>query len=224
MRNVFRKLVYGGPLFDYYRFSRPLPSTRIREYVPGDYDRCSEIYSKNEVGRFPEGYLEKYQKHLEDNESIVIVLEEDSGVVGTGGICLHDYTDDISMAALSFGLIDPSYHGKGLGTMLMCARLCFLDPRSSWHLIMTSVGNGTEIFFKNLGFRFVTMSKDEEGTDLENYHVRALKSDLKRFRKLIDESGSEVFLNFNMPIPRIDLREEYRKMQLAQQEEWDDVG
>ncbi|MDQ8205759.1 GNAT family N-acetyltransferase [Pelagicoccus sp. SDUM812003] len=217
LRNGYRTLKYGTPLLDYYAFSKPFPRARIREYLPTDYDVCSEIYSKNESGRFPPNYLSKFQDYLKNEEAIVLVIEEDSKVVGTGGICLLEYTDEITMAALSFGLIDPDYQRKGLGTMLLCARICFLKPQKNWDLIMTSAGNGTESFYKRIGFQFVVTTNDEFGTELESYHVKLPECDIIRFRKLIDASGSASTLRFDTPIPSSDCREAYQKELIAQQ-------
>ncbi|MFT4551089.1 MAG: N-acetylglutamate synthase-like GNAT family acetyltransferase [Verrucomicrobiales bacterium] len=154
LRKYIRRYRFGGELIDIERFRRPFPNLKIRRYSCEDIDRCSHIYRLNEEGRFPEGVLGHFQEALGQQEALYIVAELEGEVIGVGGIRIYDFSDEIQTACLSFGLIDPAFHGRGYGTALLAFRLSLLDAsRPEWTVAMTSAGNGTEIFFKKLGFR-----------------------------------------------------------------------
>ena len=217
-RNFFRRLFYKGPLLDYYRFTSPLPKRIVRLYEDSDYEACSDLYRLNEKGRFPEGYLSIYQSHLKKGNARILIIEDSGQVVGTGGISLTRVTDGFSLVSLSFGLIHPDFHGQGLGTLLFCARLSHLPAWRDWFVSMTSAGMGTEVFYKKLGFRFVSREEDEDGAMLEHYLVKILGKDVARLHKLISISGSAEKLDFNEELPVTDRRKEYQEIFQAQQD------
>ncbi len=215
LRNLLRRLQHPGPLLDYYRFASPFPKARIREYADTDFDRCSEIYARNEPRRFPEGYFPKYQEYLRNHENLFLVIEDESAIVGSGAIVLKRYTDTFTVPELVFGMMDPSFHGMGYGTLLFCARLCFLVPHQDWHLSMTSAGNGTEIYYKKLGFQFIQKTEPMDGHTLDFYQVKVLSADLRRFRKMITAPNIGMDLDLGTPIPMLDHREAFREAMIA---------
>lgn len=217
-RNFVRRLFNGGPLLDYYRFTSPLPGNVVRLYNDSDYEVCSELYRLNEAGRFPEGYLPIYQAHLREGNTRTLIIEDRGQVVGTGGISLTRFTDDFSSVSLSFGLIHPDFQGRGLGTLLFCTRLSYLSSWRDWVASMTSAGNGSEAFYKNLGFSFSFREEDEGGAMLEHYQVKILGRDIAMFRELVSKSGSAEQLDFDEALPVTDLREEYRASLNGEQE------
>ena len=212
LKNWVRTFQYGGALLDYYRFTSLLPHAIIRAYESSDFDRCSQIYEANEVGRFPNGYLRYFQDYLRENRSRILVVEKNGIIVGTGGISLTRYTDELRMAALSFGLIDPAHHKKGFGTLLFCARIACLRSSRHHYVTMMSAGNGTERFYRKLGFQFVAKESDQDGNFMQYYRVKVLDCDISRFRTLIANSDCEVRIDFGEDLIEDDQRAEVKKI------------
>ena len=82
---------------------------------------------------------------------------------------------------------------------------------------MSSAGNGTEDYYKKLGFRFQNNEEDESGASLDHYLVKVLGKDLAKMHELVLKSGSADDLNFNINPPITDLREKYRELLEDQQ-------
>ena len=204
-RNYVRGLFHEGPLLDYYRFTSPFPKTKLRLYTELDFDSCCELYKLNETGRFPPGYDKVFENYLKSQTNLILVIEEKGRVIGTGGICLCRCNDEINIASIAYGLIHPDYQRKGFGTLLFCTRLCYLSAWRNWLVTMSSAGNGTEEYYKKLGFAFRLRSQCEFGAMLEHYHVIVLGKDIAKMHELVLQSGSVDELDFKATPPEKDL-------------------
>ena len=212
-RNLVRGVCNEGPLLDYYRFGVRETGIRFRQYDETDFDRCCELYSLCEKGRFPPGCLRYYEAYLKAQDSLIIVAENEDGVIASGGIGKSRFTPEIVIAMISFGLVHPDWHRKGIGTQLFCASIALLQASRDWTISMTSAGNGTERFFERLGFVCCGQENDEEGHVLYSYVVKVLGEDVDRFQSIIFESGEKHQLELSAQIPEIDRSAEWEKLQ-----------
>ena len=131
-QNYLHEFFYEGPLLDYYRFNAAFPKTRVRLYAEDDFDSCCELYKLNEEGKFPVGYISVFENYLKSESCLILVIEEEGRVVGTGGISLWKFTDEYTTASIAFGLIHPDFQRRGFGTLLFCIRLCYLPAWRDW--------------------------------------------------------------------------------------------
>ena len=216
---VIRRCVWGRGLLDLGRISRNFPPAVIRRYREADLELCRQIYLSNDNGQFPEDCVQNFENNLQNDGTLTLVLELDGKVIGSGGIALYEYSDEIEVAVISFGFVHPQYHKQGYGMLMLAYRLSLLSvARGGWIVSMTSAGNGTEEFFKNLGFRFIERSEVESGLELDHYYLRLPPSDIDRIRSRISDSPVQIAPDARCAIPTNDKREEYEKM-LAEQEE-----
>jgi hypothetical protein len=130
---------------------KPLPAgTTLRLFKPSDRDDCLAIYRANEVGRFPKGFVPYFEDFLDRTDFLKIVLCEKDRPVAIGGIGLTPFF--ARRAWLAFGMVSPTFHGRGLGTALLLSRVALLpQPSSPIRLVMTNVGRSEE-FFARFGF------------------------------------------------------------------------
>ncbi|MEC5125229.1 GNAT family N-acetyltransferase [Verrucomicrobiales bacterium BCK34] len=213
VQKAIRRCVWGRGLLDLSRISRNFPAAIIRRYRETDLEVCRQIYLLNDNGQFPENCVQRFEDNLQNDETLTLVLELEGRVIGSGGISLHEYSDEIEVAVISFGFLHPRYHEQGYGMLMLAYRLSLLSvERGMWIVSMTSAGNGTEEFFKNLGFQFVETSEVESGLELDYYYLRLPASDIERIRTRISDSPVRIEVDARCPIPSSDKRKEYEEL------------
>ena len=213
LRKTFRRIKWGLGVFDKSRISKNFPTAIIRRYRDVDLEECRDLYHSNDNGRFPENCVHLYEQNLQKRETLSLVVKVDGKVVGSGGISILEYTDDLEVAAISFGFVHVEYQKQGIGTLLLAYRLSLLPlDRPVWGVTMTSAGNGTETFFKNFGFEFAERSEIEPGIELDHYYLRVPASDIKYLRKRFPKSLVDINDDARCSVPFSDMRAEYEKL------------
>src|SRR5262245_13975381 len=108
-----------------------IPSSNIRPFAKSDMDACRSLYTQNERGRFPPGYLQTFTDSLEPPAQLFLVVELLGQVAAVGGI--YRTPESPQGCSLVFGMVRPELHRKGLGTALLLARLAILPrPTGLW--------------------------------------------------------------------------------------------
>jgi len=151
-----RNLTRRRGLLDLGAAGRRMPSSFVRLYEPADFEPCLELYRLNEPGRFPEGVIPQFEKSLREDRVLRLVIEEAGTVVGCGSI--HLVRDpQVEYAYLSFGLIHPHCQGRGLGSVLLLARLAVLP----FHISLAGLQAvpASRSFYESYGFRQRGVSK-----------------------------------------------------------------
>lgn len=143
--------------WSHYRFRIPrrvLPPVLVRPLKNEDVATCHEIYRLNEPTHFPPGYFEHFSQALTNGKTLFMVVEEKGKVLGFAGICMHTEPAQNSVG-LTFGMVHPDAQRRGIGTVLLLARLAVLPiPRSGYILYMSPIAN-SQPFFRQFGFGFV---------------------------------------------------------------------
>jgi len=152
-----------------------IPSSNIRPFAKSDMDACRSLYTQNERGRFPPGYLQTFTDSLESPAQLFLVVELLGQVAAVGGI--YRTPESPQGCSLVFGMVRPELHRKGLGTALLLARLAILPrPTGLWWAFLSSAG-GSSAFFERFGF--------------QHYGRHALPPDMREFdcyRAYLEES------------------------------------
>lgn len=122
-----------------------------RVLTPGDHVRCAEIYTRNEPGRFPAGFLPEFQANLQRKDVLWLGLFAGDALLAFGGITFSPFIR-YDHAWLLFGMVDPPHHGRGLGTAILLARVAALSrPTKPIKILMSNVGT-SERFYSRFGF------------------------------------------------------------------------
>jgi len=186
-----------------YRFRIPrrvLPSVWVRPLKNEDIAICHEIYRLNEPTHFPSGYFEHFCQALTNGKTLFIVVEEEGKVLGFAGVCMHTEPAQNSVG-LTFGMVHPEAQRRGIGTVLLLARLAVLPtPKSGYCLYMSSIAN-SQPFFRQFGFGFVQHFRDHKtGILMDSFSLIVRRAGLRQCRDKLKISNVMVETDFKIPV------------------------
>ncbi len=107
-------------------------------------------------------------RELED----YFVVEINNTIVGAGGI---NYSPKEQSAIISWDLIAPSYHGKGIGTQLTQFRIKHIHTKPNVNSIIVRTSQLAYPFYKKMGFNLETIKKDYWAIDYDLYYMTMKK-------------------------------------------------
>jgi [ribosomal protein S18]-alanine N-acetyltransferase len=192
--DFFSKVIRGWDRFAWraYRFQFPkstLPAVHVRSFRKSDLDACCEIYRLNEPENFPEGWFDHFRKWLTGGRASILVVEGNGEVVGFGGVTFYLPVSK-KAAGLSFGMVHPHAQGRGIGTVLLLARIAVLPEPDGVYALSLSAIPKSESFFRKFGFGFVRSFRYMETGDLFNsFAILIRRRDWRRCRVLLNNSG-----------------------------------
>jgi RimJ/RimL family protein N-acetyltransferase len=164
IRNGLKWLLFGKMRFPGQEWEQcfRLPKVTglsMRRYAETDFETCLKIYQANAPGRFPPDVEADYMKTLRTPEQDLFVVEQDGRVIAT---CLISAkTPDLY--SFGYGLVDPAFQNKGIGTLLFFARLALLPRPSKFCLVWISAVAASMPFYERFGFVKSDVWKDDSG-------------------------------------------------------------
>jgi len=163
------------------------PPVSLRALNPEDIPTCQEIYRLNEPGRFPAGFFPEFEKAITDSRCLFIVACAGNEVVALGGISIPRRVT-FSAVSLSFGLVHPRWHRKGVGSALLLGRLCLLPaPDPYWKLTLSPVQDAWS-YFTRFGFSFCGRMK-VAGHDFNVYDALLYRQQWLECRNILNAAG-----------------------------------
>lgn len=168
---------------------------RFRPYAPADFETCVDIYQKNEPGRFPPNQLSDFEATLRHDAKTLIVAEIDSKVAGFGGVTFFEPNS----AILYYGIVDPAFQGRRIGTTLTLLRIAQFPAHSPYVVVMIFAVDASIPFYHRFGFSEIGRWKSKDGA---NHPVGFLKVDnatIRRIRAKLERRGVRVDGNLDLP-------------------------
>jgi N-acetylglutamate synthase-like GNAT family acetyltransferase len=150
--------------------------THIRDYTSSDRNYCIEVFKTNtpdffdpsELPQF-ETWLDKEIKNeLQGTSLYYYVLEKSGKVIGCGGFYLDP---ERNKAGMIWGMVSHAYHGSGFGRRLLEFRMQKIQSLSPQAQIMLDTSQHSCLFFKKIGFKITSVTKDFYGKDLDRYDM-----------------------------------------------------
>jgi GNAT superfamily N-acetyltransferase len=165
-----------------------LPPVVVRLFEPRDLARCTELYHLNAPGRFPDGGITGFGDYLREPEAVKLVVEAGQKIVAVGGIS-DPKLSCCYVAHLSYGMVDPAWHRRRVGTLLLLARIATLPEPAPWGILkMTNVPSAAT-FYQRFGFG-PYHSVDPDGL---HRHAASIDRDSWRAtRRIVDDCGVRV--------------------------------
>ncbi len=140
----------------------------IRPYTPSHKPQLIELIRLNTPPYFHPSEEILFSNYLDNEREDYFVLEENEKILGCGGL---NYEDDFSSAILSWGMIHPDFHGKGLGTKLTKHRLEFVKTKPALLKCIVRTSQHTDKFYSKMGFSLKEVKKEYWGPDLDLYYM-----------------------------------------------------
>lgn len=123
----------------------------VMTYSRSDQLKCSELYSRNELGRFPEGGLPEFEAALTKAPENFITLRVNNEIVGVGGISIRSEKGHVW---LCYGLIHSQHHGRSLSSTLLTARLASLPSESLPIRVVLIAVPTSRGYYERFGFTY----------------------------------------------------------------------
>ena len=122
------------------------------------------------TNRTPDDYASFLRSQLDDPDIVVLVAENDGGVIGYAYAAIEGY-DYMSLrgpaAVLHDLIVDPEHRGLGAGRMLLNATLSYLTSRGAPRVVLSTAEQNVSAqrLFERMGFRrtMVEMTRELDG-------------------------------------------------------------
>ncbi|MEM9403948.1 MAG: GNAT family N-acetyltransferase [Pseudomonadota bacterium] len=162
-----KSLIGGSGRFNPRPAANRIPATRIRPITAKDHASCRQIYKANEETTVPDGFIQDFEQDLASDRFLWLGIEEDNELIAIGAIRLN--SDDLSAAALSFGMVRPDKQKMGYGSALLTARLASLPrPDPVTRVVMSSLEPSAG-FYRRFGFALIHRKAMDNGVELNFY-------------------------------------------------------
>lgn len=137
----------------------------IRPYIPADKEKVLGLLRLNTPLYFHSSEEPDLLAYLERDAEHYYVVEEAGEIIGSGGFNLFPAQ---KTARISWDIIHPAHHGKGIGKQLTLHRLNEIRHNHPVELITVRTTQLVYRFYEKLGFELVKTEKDfwAKGFDL----------------------------------------------------------
>ncbi|MES2678939.1 MAG: GNAT family N-acetyltransferase [Bacteroidota bacterium] len=137
----------------------------IREYKKEDQPLVLNLLRLNTPAYFAPGEEKDFAHYLEQELEFYYVIEVNKIVVGCGGI---NFSGDLCTGKISWDILHPEFHGRGLGTALLQHRLQKLKAFKDLRRIVVRTSQLAYRFYEKSGFSLIEKKADywAKGFDL----------------------------------------------------------
>lgn len=137
----------------------------IRPYIKDDKEKVIGLLRLNTPLYFHSSEEHDLLAYLEQDADHYFVVEEAGEIIGSGGFNLFP---EQKTARISWDIIHPAHHGKGIGKQLTLYRINEIRHNHAVELITVRTTQLVYRFYEKLGFELVKTEKDfwAKGFDL----------------------------------------------------------
>ncbi len=124
-------------------------SFTFRPYTSADREACLALFAANTPHWFAPHEMEQYETFLADIPGQYFLMIENGAICGAGGIEIEATRP---VAWLTWGMVDSTRHGQGLGKSLLDYRLNLLRANLNVHRVCIDSSQHTAPFYEKYGF------------------------------------------------------------------------
>jgi ribosomal-protein-alanine N-acetyltransferase len=141
----------------------------IRRYSYKDKSRVIELLRLNTPEYFDPSEQKDFENYLDKELEDYFVYEENNIIIGAGGI---NYFPEEKFARISWDMIDPKSHGKGIGKKITQFRIHHLSGNPKVELIIVRTTQLAYLFYEKMGFE---LEKIQENFWSDNFDLYQMK-------------------------------------------------
>lgn len=140
----------------------------IRTYQSNDFESIMAIFDRLCPHYFHIEEKGDLQNYLNSEIEDYFVWEEQGAILAAGGI---NYFPEAKEARISWDLVHPDSHGKGLGTRLLKHRLNHIAQKPDYHDIVVRTSQMAWQFYEKGGFILSVVVKDYWAPGYDLYYM-----------------------------------------------------
>lgn len=142
----------------------------IRNYRETDFDQVLSLLEMNIPAAFAPEEASDFENYLKEAREDYFVVEESGRLIACGGI---NYFPEEDLARLSWDMVHPEFHGKGIGSQLVRHRIAFLKSQQIQE-VQVRTSQFAAAFYANHGFETAEIVSDywAKGFDLVDMRLR----------------------------------------------------
>lgn len=141
----------------------------IRKYTDTDKSKLIQLLRQNIPEYFAPSEEIDFEEYLENETEDYFVYEEDSEIMGAGGI---NYFTNEKTARISWDMIDPKHQGKGIGKKLTQYRMNHLNHKPDIERITVRTSQLAYQFYEKMGFELEKTEKDFWAKGFDLYQMK----------------------------------------------------
>ena len=146
----------------------------IRPFVRTDEAACLGIFDGNMPRFFAPSERPEFVRFLETSTSpYLVATAQDGSVIACGG---YHVDGDAAFANLTWGMVQRSWHGRGIGETLLHARIAAIEASTTVAVIRATTSQHARGFFARHGFKLVRIEPDGLARGLDRVEMERLVS------------------------------------------------
>ncbi len=141
----------------------------IRRFKPTDKEKLVRILKLNVPKNFAPNEIKDFENYLGEEIEDYFVVDSDGDIIGGGGI---NYFYDSAIARLSWDIIHPDYHGKGIGKELIKYKMKHIKNNPGIKLIVVRTSQMAYRFYEKSGFELEKVEKNFWAKGFDLYQMK----------------------------------------------------
>ena len=141
----------------------------IRSYIPADKEKVIGLLRLNTPRYFHPSEEADLLAYLDNSADHYFVVEKAGEIIGSGGFNLFP---EQKTARISWDIIHPAHHGKGIGKQLTRYRINEIRNNHAETLITVRTTQLVYRFYEKLGFELVRTEKDFWANGFDLYQMQ----------------------------------------------------
>lgn len=141
----------------------------IRKYLIEDKPRVIELLRKNTPEFFHISEEKDFESYLDYEIEDYFVYQQQNEIIAAGGI---NYIPERKVARISWDMVDPKAHGKGIGKELVQHRINLLNKNPNIDFIEVRTSQLTNTFYEKMGFTLEKVVKNFWAENFDLYQMQ----------------------------------------------------
>ncbi len=145
----------------------------IESFTDSNWKAVASLFEKNTPRFFAPEEIDDLRAYLKTHSETYFTLKMNTEVVGCGGYCMSSE----NIGRITWDLIDPDYHGMGLGSMLVEHCLEEMANNTEYGLDKVEVFTSqyANRFYGRFGFELQRIEEDYWAKGLHLYYMQLTK-------------------------------------------------